>query len=266
MLVSRLRARLAPRTRLKQLRYRRFLRRLAGRRLLRAFADACPDAVFVEIGANDGVKDDHLRPYILGGRWTGVMVEPVPYVFEKLRANYAGRDGVRFENAAIAETDGTMPFFHLGEGAAGEDPHWYDEIGSFSRETVLQHARQVPALEERLAETEVPVLTFTSLCERHALDRVDIVVIDTEGYDGRLVRAFPFDRFRPRVLVYEHFHLSRTERTGTRAHLHSHGYETLEEGMDTFCLDTQPDDALTKKWRRLRPAAPGVAKEDEAPA
>ena len=251
------------RGRVKRLRGWLFLRRLAGWRLLDAFADAYPEAVFVEIGANDGVKDDWVRRHVLARDWTGVMVEPVPHVFETLRANYAGVAGVRFENAAIAAADGTLPFFHVGAGTPGEDPPWYDEIGSFSRETVLRHAGQIPALAERLAEVEVEALTFGSLCERHALDRVDLVVIDTEGHDAAILRSFPFDRFRPRLFVYEHFHMRRDERAATRALLHEHGYETLEEGMDTFALDTRADDSLTRRWRRLRPAAPGVAKEDE---
>ena len=45
-------------------RRRRFERRLAAPKLLRAFADHNPDAFFVEIGANDGEQHDHLRRFI----------------------------------------------------------------------------------------------------------------------------------------------------------------------------------------------------------
>ena len=263
-MVARLRAKLAPRRRWRELRYRLFLRRLAGPKLIRAFARACPQAVFVEVGANDGEKNAHLRPHILGRGWRGVLVEPVPYVFARLRANYAGVAGVALENAAIGDRDGSLPFFHLAEEPGGEDlPEWYDEIGSFSRELVMRHAHQVPRLEERLVESRVETLTFESLCERHGLDHVDLVLVDAEGYDAQIVRAFPFERFRPRVLVYEHFHMTRPERAEVRALLESRGYGTLEEGMNTYCLDTRTADALTRRFRRFRPAAPGVAKEDE---
>lgn len=261
--VARLRAKLALRTRLDRLRYRLLLRRLAGRRLLRAFANAYPRAVFVEIGANDGTKDDVLRAHVLRPGWRGVMVEPVPYLFERLRATYVGVGGIAVENAAIADRDGTQPFFHIAPAAKGELPFWYDEIGSFSREFVMGHADEIPDIDERLVETDVRTLTFASLCERHGLDRVDVVMVDAEGYDAAIVRAFPFERFRPRVLVYEHFHMSRPERDEIRALLAGHGYESLEEGMNTFCLDARPDDALTRRWRRLRPVVPPAAKEDE---
>ena len=254
-----------PRTAWAQLRYRLLLRRMAGPRLLRAFARTYPDAVFVEIGANDGDKHDHLRPLIIANGWRGVLVEPVPYLFERLRANYAGVARVQFENAAIAEADGALDFYHLPEAPPDEREHlpeWYDTIGSFSRETVMRHATAIDGIAERIVETQVPTLTFESLCERHGLEQVDLVAIDTEGYDGRIIRAFPFHRYRPRLILYEHFHLAPQERAATREHLHANGYETIEEGMDTFAY-RGADDALARHWRRSRPAVRGVSKHDE---
>ena len=40
----------------------------------------------------------------------------------------------------------------------------------------------------------------------------------------------------------------------------------MEEGFDTFCLDTSADDALTEVWRELEPAVGGVAAYEEAAA
>jgi FkbM family methyltransferase len=88
---------------------------MAGPRLIAAFADAFPDALFVEVGSNDGRKHDHLRAHIEERGWRGVMVEPVPYVFERLRRNYGDNGRVRLENVAVAGHDGRMPFWHLAE-------------------------------------------------------------------------------------------------------------------------------------------------------
>ncbi len=86
--------------------------------------------------------------------WRGVMVEPVPYVFERLRAAYAGNDRVTLENAAIADRNGRLPFYHLAEAADYEPegmPEWYDGIGSLSCDAVLSHARAIPDIEARLS-------------------------------------------------------------------------------------------------------------------
>ena len=94
------------------------------------------------------------------------------------------------ENAAIADRDGQLPFYHLREAedhvAAGL-PRWYDGIGSFSKEAVLNHASLVPDLEDRLTCVKVPCLTFESLCRKHGVDRVDLLLVDTEGYDHEIL-------------------------------------------------------------------------------
>jgi FkbM family methyltransferase len=249
-----------------QLRHRRLLRQLAGPRLLRAFARSYPDAVFVEIGANDGEQHDHLRPLILDSRWSGIMVEPVAYVFERLRRNYGHLDRIALENAAIGDRDGTLPFYHLSEPEAGELdrlPDWYDGVGSLSRENVVGHGRDIPDVERRVVQTEVRVLTFESLCRRHDVEHVDLLVIDTEGHDHEILKTIDWERRHPRLAIYEHYHLRAAQRAACRELLRQAGYETMEEGFDTFCLDVGADDGLTREWRRLRPAVPGAYAEDE---
>jgi len=252
--------------RVQDLRSRRFASRLAGPKIMKAFAEAFPNAVFVEIGANDGQQEDHLRQIIFSHRWKGVMVEPVPYVFERLRANYKGVPEVRLENSAVADRDGWLPFYHL---AASPDyqreglPQWYDGIGSFSRDFVLAHERLIPDIATRLIETRVPCLTFNSLCTKYELDHVDLLLLDTEGYDYELLRHIDLRLHSPALVVYEHYHLSRSDRVHSRALMRGLGYDTLVEGFDTWCLRAGADERLTRTWRRLRPAVPELCLEDE---
>ena len=248
-----------------KLRYRRLLARMAGPRVLKAFADAYPEAFFIEIGANDGSAHDHLGPLIRGGRWCGIMVEPVPYVFERLQRNYGDIDRVALANVAISDGDGRMPFWHLAEAEPGDAqlPDWYDELGSFSRDTILGHADRIPDIEQRLRCTEVPTVTFDTLCETHGVEGVDLVLVDTEGHDWEIVRRIDLERYAPRLVVYEHYHLAPSDRLAARDRLAVHGYETLEEHFDTFALDTRPADALTSTWRGLRPAIPGTSAHEE---
>jgi FkbM family methyltransferase len=236
-------------------------RKLAGPKLLRAFAEVYPNAEFVEIGANDGEHHDHLRPFIRSRSWSGVMVEPVPYVFERLRRNYGDLDGVVLENVAIADRDGELPFYHLAE--VGEEktgvPRWYDGLGSFNREVVLRNAKDIARIEAQLVETSVPALTFESLCRRHGLEGPDLLLMDTEGYDRVLLESIDFTPRKPRIVIYEHFHLRPDERDDCRGYMESCGYETMEEGFDTWCVDVRADDLLTRTWRRTRPGLPAAS-------
>jgi FkbM family methyltransferase len=240
----------------------------AGQRLLEAFAERHPGGFFIEIGSNDGVHSDHLRSLLGSGGWRGLMVEPVPYVFERLRENYGGVEGIALENAAIADRDGRLPFFHLAklnDGREGDLPSWYDQIGSFSRETILGHADKIPDIERRLVRTEVPSLTFESLCRKHGVERVDLLLTDTEGYDWEIIKRIDFDRRHPGLLIYEHYHLPAKLRAECREFLEARGYALMEEGFDTWCLDRNADEGLTLLMGRLEPAVPSYS-ADERPA
>lgn len=243
-------------------RYRRLVARMAGPKLLRQFAALYPDAFFVEIGANDGQAFDQLGPLLADHEWRGIMVEPVPHMFARLQAAYADRPGVVCENVAIADRDGELPFFHFAEASPQERPllpDFYDALGSFSRDVVLSHAEE---LADRLVETRVPTLTFESLLARHAVERLDLLVIDTEGHDWEILRRIDLGAWRPRLILYEHFHLRAQDRGAARQHLERHGYQTLEEGLDTWCLDASRRDALTATFDDARPELPGMSRFD----
>lgn len=245
---------------------RRLVRSLAGPRLLREFADCHSDPFFVEIGSNDGEQHDHLRPFILTRGWSGIMVEPVPYVYERLRHNYGSLPRVILENVAIADRDGEIPFYYLVDASEEERrglPDWYDGIGSLARDSVLGHEKHIADIESRLVCEPVTALTFDSLCEKHGVTAVDLVVIDTEGYDWEILRSIDFNKWRPELLVYEHFHLSPADRVSAAAGMREAGYDTMEEGFDTFCLARDADSRLRRLWGRLRPAVPGSSVHEE---
>src|SRR5271166_6111911 len=62
---------------------------------------------FIQVGANDGLKDDPLRRFVSKYHWRGILVEPQPQVFERLVKNYEAEKQLVFENVAIDDADGT---------------------------------------------------------------------------------------------------------------------------------------------------------------
>lgn len=235
--------------------------RLASTRLLAAFARELPEAAFVQVGSNDGEQLDPLRRHILRRRWRGVMVEPVPHVFARLRSNYGHlSDRIALENVAIADRHGELPFHHLAPVADHEAeglPRWYDALGSFRREIVLKHQEFIPDIEARLVTTPVPCLPFDELCDRHALHDLDLLHIDTEGYDFELLKTIDWSRHRPALVIYEHLHLTGAERAACLGLLADVGYGAIEENMDTFCLHLGAERSgprLVRLFERLRRA------------
>lgn len=225
------------------------------RAVIDEFARSHPGAFFVQVGSNDGEQLDPLRRAILERQWAGIMVEPVPYVFERLRDNYGGQPGIVLENAAIADRDGVRELYHLPQASDPELPQWYDALASFHKDVVLKHKQFIPDIEDRVRALEVPCLTFDSLCRKHRVTRIDVVQIDTEGYDFEIVKLLDLGRRHPTLVMFEHLHLDAATHQECLAHVRAHGYETLHNGMDTLCLHAaglSPRDRRVRRlWRRL---------------
>lgn len=79
---------------------------------------------FLDIGAHDGKIFSNTWPLTEHG-WTGVLVEPSPWVFPYLVKNYEGREGFEFVNAPIAVESGIVPWFDCGGDcySTTEKPH-----------------------------------------------------------------------------------------------------------------------------------------------
>ena len=230
-----------------------------GPRLLAKFAAAYPQAFFVQIGSNDGIKLDPLRPHILSGGWRGILIEPVPDLFAQLKANYARcADRLIFENVAIADRDGVLPFYHLApvtDYRAEGLPYWYDALGSFRREVIAVHVHDIPDIERRIVQRDVQAITFATLCRRHGVAALYLLHTDTEGYDFELLKHVDFSVFRPRLVIFEHIHLKPADQPAAVAYMKSHGYECMRDGMDTWCLNVRDvgrrDRGLLRLWRKL---------------
>jgi len=243
-------------------RVRRAVARLAGTHALSALARARPDAVFVQVGANDGRMMDPLRESILATRWRGLVVEPVPVFFERLRANYASlADRVQPVNAAVASQTGEATFYYLADDAAESPlPDWAAGLGSFRKDVILGHASRIPGIERYLREIRVPCLSWPDLCERYAVERPDLVLTDTEGYDYEILRQVDLQRQRPGLLVYEHHHFDAETDSQCTRHLKRHGYALFREGLDTWAIDeAQAASGWARAWRDWVARSPHAA-------
>lgn len=224
-------------------------------RLVAEFARCFPTAFFVQVGSNDGLKLDPLRPHILARPWSGIMIEPLPYVFEHLAAQYRDHPRIDLENVAVADHDGTAQLFYLPESDDETLPNWYDALGTFRKDVLLKHAEFIPDIASRIASVEVACSTFESICTRHRVEAIDLVQIDTEGYDYEVIKLIDLERYGPKLLMYEHLHLTPADRHECLGRLRSHGYEDMSDTMDTVCLRVgdlgSEHRRLVTLWREL---------------
>ena len=93
---------------------------------------------FVQVGSNDGRYNDRIFPFSSSrADWSGLLVEPVPYLFERLKRNYAEVAGdparFRFAQVAVSGRSGTAQFHYVSPDARNAIPDLrasHDKIGS----------------------------------------------------------------------------------------------------------------------------------------
>jgi FkbM family methyltransferase len=233
--------------------------------MLNALAARRRNVRFVQVGSNDSGYGDPLNFHTMHHGWRGLMIEPLPHIYERLRKRYAGVEGLQFANVAIDREPGSRPFYHLRRSDERGLPPWYDMLGSFSKENVLKHQKYLADIPERIVETSVRCQTFAGLCEEFGIERFDVLHIDAEGYDYEILKTIDLRRHQPTVVLYEDMHLSEADYRASLAQLHEAGYFTHRDHADTFAVRRQAleeDAELMRAWAHLRrrsgsdPAAP----------
>ncbi len=197
--------------------------------LLAAFAKALPNAIFIQIGANDGLTGDPLYGILTrpaGSKWRGVMVEPIHHLFAQLQQHYGSQRRIQMVNAAVGESDGRVEIFRVRTEQG--DPLWLEQLASLDREVLARNVIQMGQSADRIISEAVPSLTVRTLLTRNQVETLDLLIIDTEGWDWRILRQFDLGQLKPALILYEHQHLSAGDRGEAHAFIGRHGYEWAE--------------------------------------
>jgi FkbM family methyltransferase len=183
---------------------------------------------FIQIGANDGVRWDPLHALIIKHHLTGLLVEPLPDMFEQLMENYRSEPQLSFENAAVATESGTRTLFRITPDANVPDAaHGW---ASFNKEHLAADFKR------HLQEVSVPTLTVKELLEKHSIERITLLQIDTEGYDYEILKMFFQERVFPEIINFEYALLSNNDYLDCRRALVDNGYRFIDTAIDTLAI------------------------------
>ncbi len=139
------------------------------------------------------------------------------------------------ENVAIADRDGTMDLFKLSFSEA----RWATGLATFHRPTLenqidrgyvatkaSKHGVALPARREDFLTVEkVPCLTVSSLLRRHQITHLNLLQLDTEGYDWEILQTIDLAALQPDMIGFEREHLSPSDRAACEETLRAAGYE-----------------------------------------
>jgi FkbM family methyltransferase len=201
--------------------------------VLRDYLSKNEDFYFVQIGASNGIRGDQLYPLICQFHLKGLLVEPLPDQFEELKQNYADHPQLVFENCAIAEENGHRSMFRFVRNAAV--PDWAYGLASFDR-THLTKFKDVEHLGKYVEEIQVPTMTYARLIDKHGIDHISLLHVDTEGYDFEILKMALEEDIYPEIINFEHEHLSAKDNLECKQRLLKNNYLFVKYGRDILAI------------------------------
>lgn len=143
---------------------------------------------FLDLGAYDGVSLSNTRALSERG-WSGYCVEPIPEIFERLKANYSDNDKVKCMQFAMGEKNGTFPIY--------KNDTYYSTL------SVEETKRWVSTLDIKYQVDTVPVKTFESFYQENPV-KFDFISIDCEGVDYEILTQIDLNKVGCDLICVEH--------------------------------------------------------------
>jgi FkbM family methyltransferase len=200
---------------------------------------------FFQIGGNDGFANDPIFKFIKRDSWKGIIVEPQKDVFEKrLKRTYRFERNVILENVAIAKENGSRKLYKI----AISNSRWATGLSTFDKEVLEKQIEtervKTKAKKERvtlpntpenwITHEDVECTTIDNLLSKYKFSTLDLLQIDTEGFDFEIIKMIDFNKMKPSIICFEHTHMNEESIQECDELLSKHAYSVERIGGDSI--------------------------------
>ncbi|MCK6380634.1 MAG: FkbM family methyltransferase [Leptospiraceae bacterium] len=203
---------------------------------------------FIQIGANDGIMNDPIYQFNVENKdvVSGFVIEPLPDIFEKLVKNYKKCPGIKPFNLAIHSTKKEMILHRVKPEYADKVPAFARGIASFDS-SHWKKTDLVPS-EDYMEQVKVKCVSFSDFMKSNSIKNLDLLLLDTEGYDFEILMSIDFKKIKPRIIRFEHGVRNQVMTTKKFIqicdHLNSNGYQIIAESYDATAYLLNPKDLI----------------------
>lgn len=184
---------------------------------------------FIQIGACDGIHADPIHRFAHRNRdrIRGLVVEPLSDLFQKLRHTYRRCPAITPVNCAVHNHAERMQLHRVDPQRLNEAPPWAIGISSFEENHHLRSG--VPS--HLMVSTTVSCRKLSDLINEYGFRKIDLLQIDTEGYDADIILGHDFNWIAPRIIQFEYGGPSQTmpaaKLRSVVTRLHEFGYDMI---------------------------------------
>lgn len=198
----------------------------------------------LQIGANDGVQDDLIRPLITKYNLKSHLVEPIKQHYQNLCSNYVDFTNVKCHNLAISDIDGekimttieydeSLPIWCKGLSTFDITRNFLSGFGGYQLKDDLRNSELFNKIKNSRTEIVVSTKTLDTFLSENKIDSIDVFVTDAEGHDFIIFNQLDFSKYSPKFIILETHTLSQRDKNVIVKKLVDNGYDILESSWDT---------------------------------
>jgi FkbM family methyltransferase len=212
------------------------------------FGEKIHEFVVLQIGANDGVQDDLIRPLITKYNPKSHLLEPVEQFFKSLSDNYKDYSNVVCHNIAISDTDGlkemsiikydnSMPIWCKGLSTFDESLNFFSGFGGLGMAQDLRGTHVYNQVSNNKIKINVTTKKLETFLNENQINSIDVFVTDTEGHDFIIFNQLDLNKYSPKIIVMETHQLGEEINNLITDKLLKHGYSIVENSWDLIAIN-----------------------------
>lgn len=155
---------------------------------------------FVELGANDGIKQSNTLFFERERGWRGILIEPIVHNFIKCKKNRSSENSL--VSAACVSFDYDKPYVNLTYSNLMTTPSGLES----DIDNPAEHAKsgEVFMDGDEVVEVLAPARTLSSIFDdEHAPTLMDFMSLDVEGAEIEVLKGIDHSKYRFKYLLIE---------------------------------------------------------------
>ena len=156
------------------------------------------NGTFVEIGANDGLRQSNTYYFERMRNWKGVLIEPIPHLYKQCKKLRKRSEVFNYlcSEPKYSGSYKTIRFAGLMSQMSGT----LDDLDK--EEIQINDGLRVQKIHKSY-EVEVECITLSEVINKSSFNNFDFMSIDVEGHEFQVLRGLDLEKHAPSYLLVE---------------------------------------------------------------
>lgn len=154
------------------------------------------NGIFMDVGAHDGVCLNNTLYFEKNHNWTGINVEPIKSVYDRLITNRPNSINI---NCAVNNTDGVAEFVY--------NKGYTEMLSGLKSELDIRHVNRINNEIKHMGGSSETILVDTkrieTICDEHNINHINYLSIDVEGGEMKVLESINYNKVFIDVIGFE---------------------------------------------------------------